>query len=291
MILITFFYSFFSQVYKISILSYISENIEKKIFFKMNTILFSNEALGIMIGSFIGKNLSNDILKYSVFNFLCYLTMFIIHIYFFKEEKYSKDLIEGKNYRVYFNKWQILNIIIIFFISSILALQGILLFPFLKEILKKSEEEISTLMIIQGIGMIFTTIISKKIFFDNKIKGLYRVLMKTVFIVFLSMVFYILFNSFYIVVLLFVFIEGVGISIIYSSLYSLIQIINKKTVSQFFSILNTIEGVNYVSITLITPILLKYINVKGMYYFIIFFYFILYLLIKYFLKNVHLKSK
>ena len=111
MILITFFYSFFSQVYKISILSYISKNIEKKIFFKMNTILFSNEALGIMIGSFIGKNLSNDILKYSVFNFLCYLTMFIIHIYFFKEEKYSKDLIEGKNYRVYFNKWQILNII------------------------------------------------------------------------------------------------------------------------------------------------------------------------------------
>lgn len=137
---------------------------------------------------------------------------------------------------------------------------------FVTEILLKNEKEIGTLISFQGIGMILIGFIGEKFLNNAKIKKLYRILAYSCVLAAFNTFAYIFFRNYFSLILFFEILEGILFSLIYSSIYSLTQILNEKNISKVFGIINTIEGFLYVLITLTLPTILNYVNVIYLYY-------------------------
>ncbi|MCF0162751.1 MAG: MFS transporter [Fusobacterium necrophorum] len=298
---ITFIFSFFSQVYKISILSYIPRITEQRNLLKFNALLSSAEAMGIIIGPFISKFLINSFYKYSLFNFIGYISsVFLLIIFYYKNKNMinkkilkeeQKNIRIGDFFKLLYTKWNKINLVFIFLISLITALQGVMLIPYVTKILLKNEEEIGVLMSFQGTGMILIGFIGEKFLTNIKIKKLYQILSYSFGITAFSILGYLIFRNFFAIVLFFILIEGATVSLIYSCIYSLAQLFNKKNISEMFGAINMLEGFVYVAGTLFLPMVLNYVDVIYLYFGVVLLFIGLFLFVQLILKNVHLKFR
>lgn len=87
LLFLTFIFSIFLQIYKISIFSYVPLVIEQGKILKMNTYLISTEAFGMVMGAFVGKILIDYSKIYPIFNFISYILSVFLIIICFKKNK------------------------------------------------------------------------------------------------------------------------------------------------------------------------------------------------------------
>ncbi len=286
-LLVSFFFSCFLQVYKVSLFSYIAEFLEREQLFKGNSYLNFAEAGGIILGPLLSKFFSGgELFSYSVTH--CLLYFLSAYCIFCLPNVQSKIVIEKKkkkNISSFLKESiQILcskknRSIYSFhgFLSGVTGLQEAILLLFITHIMCRKEEIMGEILSAQGIGMLAGGMLGAILFQQVNLKKTWKILALSSFLFSLSVFAYTIFHDSLGLVLLFIALEGMSVSWIFSSNYTFIQLLNKRKISQAIGLLNGIDGISKLFMVAMAPYFISKFEITHLYFLLSFAFFLVFL--------------